>query len=348
MRKCNKDAVFLYILDHENQFAVPTYGHYPIIIDFGFSYISDMDDGPLWASMGHTDVGFMSDRFDWVADPKLFLVTVSGEIKDKRNTKKAKKLRRIVRNIFHPLEIDWSSGWDEGEEQGASDYVMEYLEPYNPGSSLFEDYEHYCIDIIQSLIILPLEEQDYSEMYKSYVVFIKEFLKIENQISSPFYLLHILKGIVDAARYVRAGYGCRSTRIDSIRTFRRQVTDRVHSVANFCKIDNLHFEKMLCSLFVLSKSIEGLLYDVITTRMTEKNNMYKKLPLQSTEEIYGAIEANLPDEYVYNDNTAVFILDSINNVTKLFKIPQKEIKNVNDSHPMVRGTYLYNLYKNQE
>ena len=62
------------------QHYIPTNGHYPVIIDFGFSYINDMKDGPLWPSMAHTCVGFMSDRFDWVADPKLFLVTVSGEI----------------------------------------------------------------------------------------------------------------------------------------------------------------------------------------------------------------------------------------------------------------------------
>ena len=48
MRKCDPDTVFLYVLDEENQFVVPTHGHYPVIIDFGFSYIQNMDDGPLW------------------------------------------------------------------------------------------------------------------------------------------------------------------------------------------------------------------------------------------------------------------------------------------------------------
>ena len=91
IKKCNKDLVFLYKLDDENQFCVPSMGHIGIIIDYGFSYISDMKDGPLYASLCHTDVGFMSDRFDWVADPKLFLVTVSDEIKEMRKTKNAKK-----------------------------------------------------------------------------------------------------------------------------------------------------------------------------------------------------------------------------------------------------------------
>ena len=39
MRKCSRDLVFLYVLDDENQFVIPTNGHYPIIIDFGFYMI---------------------------------------------------------------------------------------------------------------------------------------------------------------------------------------------------------------------------------------------------------------------------------------------------------------------
>ena len=46
---------------------------------------------------------FMSDRFDWVADPKLFLVTVSNEIRYKRKTKISLKLKHIVKNIFGNL-----------------------------------------------------------------------------------------------------------------------------------------------------------------------------------------------------------------------------------------------------
>ena len=344
MRKCNRDVVFLYVLDEENQFAVPTFGHYPVIIDFGFSYISDMEDGPLWASMAHTDVGFMSDRFDWVADPKLFLVTVSGEIKEKRNSKRAHKLRRVVRNLFHSLDIDWMSGWDEGEEQGASDYITEMLEDYNPGSTLFEDYEHYCIDLLQTLVILPLEEQDYSEIHKSYQVFVKEFMHIENQISSPFYNLYILKGLVDAARCVRAAYMQQDTRIDAIRTFRTRVHERVDEVANFCKLEKIHYERLLCSLLIFARCIEGVLYDVMAARMAEKQREYNKLSLKSTEQIYAGIEANIPDDYVYTKDTTVFVLDSVKENTGCVKLTSEQIDIINDIHSLCRGTALYDIH----
>lgn len=345
MRKCNKDVVFLYVLDEDNQFCIPTFGRYPVIIDYGFSYIKDMDDGPLWPSMAHTDVGFMSDRFDWVADPKLFLVTVSGEIKEKRKSKKSKRLRRIVKNIFFPLKIDWESGWDNEEEKGASDYVLDMLEEYNDCSKLFEDYDHYCIDILQSLIILPIEEQCYSNIHITYKVFLKEWVKIENEISSPFYNLYILKGLVDAARLVRPDYIRERTRNQAVKHFRTSIYDLLSDVSQFCVPKNVHFERLLCALLNLSRNIEGVLYDVMTARMSEKEKMYRKMPLQSPEQIFAAVDANIKDDYEYNENTNIFILNSVNEDCNLFKLPAEEIENVNSLHSFARGTYIYDLFK---
>lgn len=341
MKKCNKDLVFLYVIDKDNQFCVPTLGHYPIIIDFGFSYIENMNDGPLWPSMGHTDVGFMSDRFDWVADPKLFLVTVSNEIKYKRQSKKAKKLRKIVRNIFYSLNIDWDCGWDDVKDNNsASNCINEIIRDSNNSSKLFKEYEHYCIDILQSLVILPIEQQSYTDIHISYETFIKEWIKIENEISSPFYNLYILKGIVDAARDIRAAYTDTDTRKEAVKTFRERVTSRIDEVAKFCILKQLNYEKMLCSLYVFSRNVEGILYDVMQKRMAEKQKEYNKLPLKSTEQIYGAIECNFSDEYVYNQNTNVFIVDTINDICNIYIIPNDQLEYINKLHPMARGTFI--------
>jgi len=107
VKKCEKNSCMLYILDNNNSFLIPTFGNYPVIIDYGFSYVQDMQNNPLYSALPHTDVGFMSDRFDPIADPKLFLVTVSDELKKYRGSSTSKKFRKIVRNIFNPLKIDW-------------------------------------------------------------------------------------------------------------------------------------------------------------------------------------------------------------------------------------------------
>ncbi len=348
MKKCDKDVVFLYVLDEDNQFAVPTHGHYPVIIDFGFSYIGNMDDNPLWTSLAHTDVGFMSDRFDWVSDPKLLLVTVSSEIKEKRKSKKSKKFRRIIRNIFSPLSIEWDSGWDDEEEQGAADYITEIIEEYNDCSRLFDKYEHLCIDIIQSLIILPLEEQNYSKIDKSYRTFLKEFCKIENEIGNPFYNLYVLQGIVDSARDIRAEYLNQDTREWALKEFRHDIYNRVNEIANFCRLKNIHYEKMLCSLLIFSRCSEGILYDVITSRMAEKEKQYRKMPLQSIDQIYAVIEANIESEYEYNENTTVFVFDSNNEECGTFPIALDKIDDINNTISLAHGTILYEMYKDNK
>ena len=347
IKKCNKDLVFIFKYDNDNQFCVPTLGYYPIIIDYGFAYISDMEDKPLWTSLAHTDAGFMSDRFDWVADPKLFLMTVSDEIKDKRKSDKSKKLRRIVRNLFYPLKIDIESGWDDDEDKGAVDYVLEMLEIYNNSSKIFKDYDYYCVDILQSLIILPLQAQDFSNMGKIFKTFLKEWSKIENEISNEFYNIYILKEVVNIARNIRPEYLKKESRMDAITIFQKNVYKAINQVSAFCNPKNINFEKFLCSLLLLAENIEGLLYEVITTRMEEKQKQYDKLPLQSLEQIYAAIDINIQDSYVYNKNTVFCIIDVENETNDLFELPENEIDNLNELNNLSKGCYVYDLYLNQ-
>jgi hypothetical protein len=345
IKKCNKDLVFLYVLDEENQFCVPTFGYYPVIIDFGFSYINDMDDNPLWPSLGHTDIGFMSNRFDWVADPKLFLVTVSDEMKEIRKSKKTKKFRRIVKNIFKPLKIDWYSGWDKYTKKSASDNVLKKLRRYTKHSELFNNYDHYCIDIIQSLIILPLEKQDYNNIGIYYQTFLNEWIKIENEISCCFYKLYILKGIINICRVLHPYYIDMNTRSYSIKEFEKELFIIINNVCKFCNPKDIKYEKMLCSVLLFAKSIEGMLYDDIEKQIEIKNNDYEKMFVKSVEQIYGSIEINITDNYEYNKNTNVFIINSKDENCDLYKIEDENIENINKIHPISRGTYIYDLYK---
>ena len=116
-------------------------------------------------------------------------------------------------------------------------------------------------------------------------------------------------------------------------------------MAKFCNLTKIHWEKLLCSLLVLAKNIEGIFYDVINTRMEEKQQQYDRLPLQSPEQIYAAIETNLSTKYTYNENTKVFIVNSIDQTGKLYSIPCSELKTVNKLPAIARGTYIYDLYK---
>lgn len=343
MKKCGRDLVILYILDDTNQFCVATRGYLPVIIDFGFSYVEDMVGGPLWATMGQTEVGFFGDRCDPVADPKLFLVTVSGEIYDKRRTKNSKKLLNITKNIFSPLEIDWDSGWDNCFSKSASDYVMERVEEYSKESPLFSEYDHYCVDILQTMIILPLEQQDYSDIGITYKTFIKEFKKIEDEIGASFYCLYILKGVVDAAREVRVDYTDKETRERAIDYFRKAVYERIDTVAKYCRPKKIHFEKMLCSLLCLGRRMEGIMFDVMSRKTDKKLKQYKKLPLLTPEQICSVIDMNIEDDYEFNDNTTVMVVDAQKESCGILKLTKTSIDELNELESISRGAYIYDM-----
>jgi thiol-disulfide isomerase/thioredoxin len=125
MKKCNKDLVFLYVIDNDNQFCVPTFGHYPVIIDFGFSYIENMDDGetdnsntvstesnennntlapsisapnmlPFREVMMNTDILNISLFYaDWCGHCKKFMTETWGELKEKYGSSNDVQLNQI-------------------------------------------------------------------------------------------------------------------------------------------------------------------------------------------------------------------------------------------------------------
>ena len=339
IKKCDYDTAFLYKFDDSTKFLVPTYGYYPVIIDCGFSYSKGLEDNYLYPSLGHTEVGFLSYKFDHIADPKLFLVSVSNEFKMyKEDSKIAKKLRRIVKNIYcNNLSIEKDCGWDNIYENSVSDMVCEYLEDVSSTSSLFKEFEHYCIDIVQSLIILPMEERPYDNIEVSYGSFLEEFSKIENEISSKFYLLYILHGIVEAARLVQADYHHAEKRIKCVRIFKKEVLERVDSIAKFCQFKDLDYEKMLCSLIVLAKNLEGFYFQKLKTILKKKNKEYSKLPLDSIEEVYACLDVNFLDDYKYNKNTTIFEIDCQNKNIRPLNTKNIDLDQLNNTYSLCRG-----------
>jgi hypothetical protein len=140
VKKCNRDVVFLYLLGEDDAIAVPSLGYYPVIIDFGCAYVEDLDDGPLWMSLAETHAGFTCDRFDPIADAKLLLITTAGEMKDSR-LHGAKKMWRVVKNIFGALDLNWHHGWNKtAKKKGATDYVVKAVCAHRGRSRLFKVY----------------------------------------------------------------------------------------------------------------------------------------------------------------------------------------------------------------
>jgi hypothetical protein len=98
---------------------------------------------------------------------------------------------------------------------------------------------------------------------------------------------------------------------------------------------------------LLAENIEGMLYEIIETRMSVKQKQYDKLPLQSVEQIYASIDVNIKDTYTYNKETIFCIIDIENESSDLFEIPEDEVDNINEINNLSKGCYIYDLYKNK-
>jgi len=347
MDRCNKNLVFLYVLDESNQFYIAPRGHFPVLFDFGLSYSNRIENTDLECVLGHTETGHTSNVFDWVCDAKTFLVSSSSTLLKSRKSKLAKRFRNVVKNVFAPLNIDWQSGWLSNlQNESTADTIVKLFDKLNrKKSELFRTRVYECLDIIQSLIILPFSKQDYTDIKLNFNSFLNEWIKIENEFICKPYMLSILKSIIDIAKQVRILYFEEETRLTSIQTFKEAVYESIASVSKFCRPKNINFELMLGSLLMLSSNIEGVFYEISNVTEHKKNQMYSKLMFSSIEQIFASIEVLFQDDFVFKNDTEILIFDSILEKTKPFKLSSSQTETINNLPNLVKGTYIYDLYK---
>lgn len=350
MRECEKNSVFLYLYDNNNAFAVPTHGYYPVIIDFGFSHIQDMKNKYCYASMGHTDIGFTSSIYDPISDPKLFLITTSSEIEGIRGeSDKGITFSNVVNNIFSRLNIDFSCGWDNVEEMSASDIITSYVEKEGRKSVLFSNKSYIIIDGVISLITLPFKQKEIRGLVDAFKIMIGEFIKIENEIESKSLQAYIFHEIISSAREVYSLYLKKETRNKAVIKFQNLLFEKINNTAKFCNPKGLNVEKLLCSLFLFSQCVEGVLYEYLTLLQERKQKEYSNLPLKTISQIYGAIDINLPDDsFVYDNETRVYVWDNEKKKRNNFILTKGEAEKMNSYDNHLRGAILSDIYYSRD
>lgn len=348
LESCSRNDVFLYIMDDDTSYVVPSNGYCAKIIDFGFSYIDSLDNEPLTTSFLHTDIGYTNDRFDWLTDAKLFLVSVEHQIETafEGSSQDVKKFKNCVYNMFCKLDIDWECGWDDFDGGSLVDNLIETLEDEcRPTSFLFSKHAVDSINILQGLINLPLEPVSYDDMCTAYSMFLKEFSKIEDMIENPAHLFYVLKAIVDTARIVKDEYADKETRHQSVRKFKEIVLDVVGSIAKFCTLKTLHYEKMLCSLYAFADCMNGYYYSLMNKRCKERSRQQSRIPVKNMKEILNVLCYNLQDKYEFNKNTTIHVFDRRKHTTTTFKLSNKDISSIENCEQWMVASHLFSMYK---
>jgi hypothetical protein len=357
MKKCDPDKHILIDLGEGDTYSVPTHGYLPVVIDYGFSYIDSVDEGPMYQSLAHTDVGFVSCAPDPFADVKLFLASVSSHAVRYRRNKTTQRLRKIVRNIFKSMDIDLDCGWDINETPAVANKVLEHLEDancraYKSGkhegviSELFDRYDHFAMDILGSLVLLPLDIdscESFEGMEKSYRIFLKQFKKIENDILSSFGRLQALKVFTDCARSEMANYYNPDTKKDAVFNFQKKVLHGIDAFTKHVSFKDLNFEKLLCSMLVFSRHLEAYLsYQLNGVMNRKKSNYLQNLETKDTLEIFGVIDLKIQTDKDITEKTHWDCVKSPMK-NKTWTPTPDTLDNLNTLHSLTLGTHVSKL-----
>jgi hypothetical protein len=336
------DEVLLYVFDEETICLFPSFGYSIRMIDVGFSYIPPTNaDTPLHPSMAHTSVGFMSDRFDPFADLKLFLISGADDI---RILSPDPDLRRFVRNVFQPLRVSWRSGWDKTDMLDATQTVMTLCSEYTTESTFFSR-SNVWVDILQGMMNAPLSPLPYHSLGVALRTVVGQFRKFEERIHSHSLLHHLFKLLVEYARQYRGSYlKGGDERQWSVLQFKQAF------LTNFSKLVHyfnppVHYEKLFCALILSAQCVEGLLYEYIEARWTEKKTQYSHLPLQTPSQYLKAFDVNFPTPVHFTAGTIVRVVDYLRKKEYTLPLHPQHILELNALPERAKASTLYNILK---
>lgn len=354
LKRCDKNNVHAYRLDKGNVILIPTHGYVPIIIDYGFSRSDSLNGGPSYLPPSYTEVGFMSPEFDWVADIKLFLITASDDFKDYRNCDNPviSSFRNIVKNMFCELNIDWRSGWDITNETSIADQVFSYVENIKESSELFGKYPHFSIDIIQSLITLPLKEHqgcDDLELFKkSYRIFVHEFSKIEDHISDVVYAIYFLKKLITLIRIHKKDFLNDITKDKAIQEIRTGFEASVDQTLKFFVFpSDLNWDLMITCILIFAEFYETKLFYLMNHKMKSKFKSYHKLPFKTPDEIIPIFDINFPCDHLFNTESKIVYYDTIEKTNYTLSMDEEFVNSINSANYLHKGCVIENAVDSQ-
>ena len=345
IQKCNQDLVFLY---HSNEtgrtFLTPTYGYYPRIIDYGFSY-SEEGTKDITTPLDFMDSGYTSSIYDDIVDFRVFLISLQDDVKTYReDSELANTFEKFNRKLFDKVDVDWESGWFENNVGAATDFLTEELEDIAEKSETFERNLNHAIDHLQYIIELPVEskmiDNDKSDIITSARIAFKalvcQFIKFEKDLSSPFMGLYYFREMCIAAKMFAKEFKVLKTKDDAVRNFKNEFFSRMKQTKKFYN-PKCNWEKLLTSLFALAECFEALLAKELRYRINFINKQYKKMPITDPEDIFYVIQKYFNVDYEINTNTNFIVFNETDGKSERFTLNEGELFETPDD--------IYKLYK---
>jgi hypothetical protein len=365
--KCFERTFMLYVFDinkkgalrrHENieengenvvcYALLPTFGYYPTIIDYGFSFSKDLIGGPLLTGIHHNNKGYMNHQYDEFTDFKTMLVRLAySEYQFGLNDKD--DFQNIVRKeLLNRLPIDRQTGWDDTKDISVSKqlvrrirlFIDDYLKNLNR-ESFFQKYEYELVDMICSLIILPLRKKNSDTLIDSLHKFFGEWFKIERWIGTPHMKIFVFKSIVDKIREDLLTNKTEYNMVD----FQKTIYKIMNEVGDNIILSHLDYELFYKSIISLSDCFEDIMFKANQKCVKRKEKEYSRLRMKTSLDMYQLVEPFISVDYEIKYGDYFVVLNAINETTSSFVIndtcTKEFIDTVNDIDRTERAEYLF-------
>jgi len=362
VRKCDPNLILNIDLDENTSVAIPTYGIYPVIIDFGYAYSKGIEKKafmcPLWSFGIYDPTQYLPlvDVFKMVVfSSKLLNATM-------RKNNFVERWKLEIDKIFYEVEKiqkkEDSYINSIGEENGIglqSRFKQLIKNNLNVDISNFKNVIRHFNDIfylLQSLIVLPLTPIpnniiDPLELETS-IVFLNEFLKFFTPNTLPIFL----KNIIEYARKVRILFFNIETTNEAINIFSK---DTIQLIENYNEIyknntrkiftnlikdfNKFYFKGLLVSLYYLSLQLENFLFsDRNISTAYAYSSKWNKIPFKDSFDIFLHLDHLFPSFYEVNNQTSVtFINFTIN---KQYNLPLRNTQIFKQNYGKYKSLFI--------
>lgn len=346
--KCFKKTFALYVFEISDSvcFALlPTFGYYPIIIDYGFSFCKDIIGGPLLTGIHHNNKGYINHQYDELTDFKTMLVRLaSTEYNFDKSNRSAEFKKIIEKELLQKLPIDKQTGWDNVNEISIGKQLVRrvrlFLNDYftkTKSESFFKKYDYELVDIVGSLIILPLSYKSYDNLEESLNNFLQEWEKIEKWISSSHLKIFVFKHIIETVRK-----DLLSTDEQSIINFQKSIHKVMNNIGNNIVLGTMNYNLFYKSILNLSDCFEGLMYQFNQKFTKRKALEYSRLNFNTSLQMYQLVEPFISVDYQIQYGDYFVVFDAINETTASFVIDNVELATLlNNMDRSDRAQYLF-------
>lgn len=206
VRQVEEDSLFLYKHKGES-WLIPTFGFYPVIIDFASSYIEASQGHPQNTSIDNYHRGLQPTIFDQLNDVHHLLISTLAYLAPKAYV--YDHLHTMFLHLFRHVPVMATRGWKKLPHDFLKLITQKIIDecPDIAISEIFLEYGTEIIDLLNGSIILPWKEGNESDSTFSvnFNVFFKELQKIYDMkaVKSSSEFLYIIRETIELINHYR-------------------------------------------------------------------------------------------------------------------------------------------------